>query len=248
MTISPALYCFILGVEFVCYFIKGLAAFGDPLISNPVLSLAMDNKFISPMNLLLGTPINAYMAWKNRKAFTIKKTIPMLAAILCGVVPGIFLLKYATAWTLKAFLGVLVIGIGVGMLLQRNRSQAKRNPLTMIVASFFSGMTAGLYGINLFFVAYVERTTETREAFRGNVCFIFLVENLFRIVAYTVSGILTPGIVIVSIMALPGALLGFFAGSKVDKHLNEQTIRRIIILMFISGGISILIKAVVWKS
>ncbi len=248
MIFRPAVYSLAIGIEFFCFFIKGLAAFGDPLISNPLLSMVMDNKVISPTNLFMQTPLNAYMVWKNRKAFTIRKLLPILISILCGVVPGVFLLKYATSWTLKAFLGVLVIGIGAEMLIRNKSKPVKPSKLLMVVMSFFSGVTAGLYGINLFFVAYVERITDTREAFRGNVCFVFLVENVFRMIVYIVSGVITKDVLILTLVTMPGSLLGFFVGSRVDRRLTEKTIRSIIIAMFMTGGVSILIKALVLRS
>jgi hypothetical protein len=248
MTFTPHLYLLAICIEFACFFIKGLAAFGDSLISNPLLSMVMDNKIISPTNLLLSAPVNAYMAWKNRKAFTVKAIMPILISILCGVIPGVMLLKYATSWTLKACLGALVIGIGAEMLARDRSKSVKSSRITMILVSFFSGVTAGLYGINLFFVAYVERTTKTREAFRGNVCFIFLVENIFRLLVYIVSGVLTKEVLVLTLVIMPGSFLGFFLGSRVDKRLSEKTIRYIIIAMFMAGGLSILIKALVLRS
>jgi hypothetical protein len=41
MELTLHLGIIVCAVEFICFFIKGLAAFGDPLISNPVLSLFM---------------------------------------------------------------------------------------------------------------------------------------------------------------------------------------------------------------
>jgi uncharacterized membrane protein YfcA len=247
MELSLPLALIIFLVEFVCFFIKGLAAFGDPLISSPVLSLFTENKVISPLNLLLGTPINAYMSWKNRKHFSIKNALFMLICILLGVVPGTFLLKYASSWVLKACLGVVVLGIGVEMITRNRSKPASRNRLVMALVSFCSGVTAGLYGINLFFVAYIERTTLDRSAFRGSLGFIFCIENIVRIIIYASMGIITKYVLVVTLIGLPGMVLGFLLGSRVDKKLSETVIRRIIIVMFMLGGASILVKAVVWK-
>jgi uncharacterized membrane protein YfcA len=237
----------VFAVEFVCFFIKGLAAFGDPLISNPVLSLYLDNRVISPMNLLLQAPLNGWIAWKNRKNFSIKRSLPMLIYIFCGIIPGVLLLKYAVSWILKVFLGILVLGIGLEMIVRNRAKPAKENKVIMALVSFFSGITAGLYGINLFFVAYVERTTNDRAAFRGNICFIFLIENIARIILYIVTGIFTRYILWLSLITLPGMLAGFFLGSKVDTKLSETAIRRIITAMFMLGGLSILVKSLFWR-
>jgi uncharacterized membrane protein YfcA len=248
MEITLQLGIIVFVVEFVCFFIKGLAAFGDPLISNPVLSLYIDNRVISPMNLLLQAPLNGWISWKNRRNFSIKKSLLMLICIFCGIVPGTLLLKYAMSWILKAVLGVLVLGIGLEMIVRNRAKPAKENKVIMSFVSFCSGVTAGLYGINLFFVAYVERTTNDRAAFRGNICFIFFIENTVRIILYIVMGIFNRYILLLSLIALPGMLTGFLLGSKVDTKLSEITIRRIIIIMFMLGGLSILVKALFWRT
>jgi uncharacterized membrane protein YfcA len=235
-------------IEFACFFIKGLAAFGDPLISSPALSMVIDNRVISPMNLLLSVPFNGWISWKNRRNFSIKESLFMLICIFCGVIPGILLLKYVTSWILKAFLGIVILGIGAEMVTRNRAKPAGENRLVMALVSFCSGITAGLYGINLFFVAYVERTTKSRAAFRGNVCFIFLIESAFRIIMYIVMGIFTRYILLLSLVSFPGAAAGFFIGSKVDTKLNENTIRRIVITMFMLGGVSIILKAVFWRT
>jgi uncharacterized membrane protein YfcA len=248
MEITLQLGIIVFTVEFVCFFIKGLAAFGDPLISNPVLSLFIDNRVISPMNLLLQAPLNGWISWKNRKHFSIKKSLVMLFCIFCGIVPGALLLKYAASWILKVFLGILVLGIGLEMITRNRTKPTGENRFIMALVSFFSGITAGLYGINLFFVAYVERTTKDRTAFRGSICFIFFIENIVRIIMYITMGIFTRYILTLSLITLPALLAGFFLGSKVDTKLSETTIRRIIIAMFMFGGISILLKALIWKT
>ncbi|MDR1904493.1 MAG: sulfite exporter TauE/SafE family protein [Treponema sp.] len=248
MELTLPLVLIVFAVEFVCFFIKGLAAFGDPLISNPVLSMVTENRIISPMNLLLGTPINAYMTWKNRKNFSIRNALFMLICILCGIIPGTLLLKYASSWILKAALGIVVLGIGIEMITRNRTKPVRQNRIIMAVISFCSGITAGLYGINLFFVAYVERTTRDRAAFRGNVGFIFFIENVIRIIIYAFFGIFTRHILLLTLIALPGAVLGFLAGSRIDKRLSETAIRRIIIFIFMLGGFSILLKAIILKA
>jgi uncharacterized membrane protein YfcA len=248
MEITFHLGIIVFAVEFICFFIKGLAAFGDPLISNPVLSLFIDNRVISPMNLILQVPLNGWISWKNRKTFSVKKSLLMLICIFCGIIPGVLLLKYAVSWILKAVLGILVLGIGLEMITRNRTKPSGENKLVMALVSFCSGITAGLYGINLFFVAYVERTAKDRAAFRGSVCFIFFIENIARIIMYIVTGIFTRYILLLSLIAFPAMFTGFLLGSKVDTKLSETAIRRIIITMFMLGGISILLKSLIWRT
>ncbi|WP_101696631.1 sulfite exporter TauE/SafE family protein [Clostridium minihomine] len=243
MELSLSFFIFVFLILFLSFFVKGLAGFGDPLISNPLLALFLENKLISPANLCFSTPVNAYLSWKNRHAFCIKSTLPMALCILCGVIPGAMLLKYGSSWFLKALLGLLILAIGLEMITRKQAKPIHPNRIIMAVVCFCSGITAGLYGINLFFVAYVERVAKGREEFRGNICFIFLIENLFRFIVYFFSGVITREVLLLTLIALPGMAAGLWAGSMVDKKVSDTAIRCLTIAVFMLSGASVLIKA-----
>lgn len=247
LTVGFAVYLFI--VQFFSYFVKGLAGFGDPLISSPLLSLTkMQNNEITPMNLLMNWPLNFYISFKNRKAFSIKSTVPMIVCILIGLFPGLLCLKYGSSWVLKAVLGLLILGIGVEMLTRKESKAGSGNLVVMALVSVASGFTAGLFGINLFFVAYIERTGYVnRNQFRGQMCFIFFIENTVRLISYIVGGFYTANILKSGVVSAVGVAAGMFLGSRVDSKLSEVTIRRIIIIVFMCAGLSTFIKALLFK-
>ncbi|MDF3000265.1 MAG: hypothetical protein K0Q48_384 [Bacillota bacterium] len=232
-------------IYFASFFVKGIAGFGDPLILNPMLSMFLDNKQISPANLLLSVPINAYMAWSNRKYFALRKIIPVAVFLVLGIIPGTMMLKYATSWLLKISLGLIVILIGVQMLLKKKDQAAKSGGIGMAFMCFLSGVTSGLYGINLFIIAYIERTSSNRNEFRGNLCFVFALDNLIRMITYFAGGIFTKEICLLALTAIPGVVAGLYAGSRLDRRLGEETVRLIVISIFILGGLSIVIKTLI---
>jgi uncharacterized membrane protein YfcA len=75
-----------------------------------------------------------------------------------------------------------------------------------------------------------------------------VIENIFRTIMYIIMGIFTWHILLLSLVSFPGAVAGFFIGSKVDTKLGEDAIRRIVISMFMLGGFSIILKAVIWRT
>ncbi len=241
---------FIVVVQFCAAFVKGLAGFGDPLISSPLLSLtSLQNNEITPANLLLQWPVNGYFSIKNRKSFSIKSTIPMLVFILIGMVPGLFLLKYGTSWVIKALLGLVIVICGVEMLTRKESSKTSGNFIVMALVSIASGFCAGMFGINLFFVAYIERTGYVdRKQFRGQMCFIFFIENTVRFFIYLFTGFYSLMVVELAAFSAIGYIIGLFAGSRVDSHLSEKTIKTVVTIVFIFAGISTFVKAAIFKS
>lgn len=90
--------------------------------------------------------------------------------------------------------------------------------------------------------AYVGRVTKNNSAFKSNLCVVFLVENTFRIVLYTVMEILTWEVLKDAMLLLPAMLLGLFLGMESGKHLKESIVKRAVIILLIFSGI-----ALVWN-
>ncbi|WP_283674281.1 sulfite exporter TauE/SafE family protein [Butyricicoccus sp. Marseille-Q5471] len=246
MTPSLAVYIFI--IISCAFVVKGLAGFGDPLISNPMLAMRLDNKDITPALLPVSLILNAFIVLKNRAAFSLRSVAPIAVWVLLGIIPGTMLLKLGAPWILKVVLGLLIIGLGVEMLTRDRAKDMKANPAVQAIMSFLSGVTAGLFGINLLFLIYLERTSKGRSEFRANVCFVFFLENLFRTFVYLYNGIFTAFTLQITAITVPAAFLGMWIGSQIDKRIDETRIRKLIIYVFILGGLSTLIKALLLQA
>lgn len=246
MTLSIAVYTFI--IVAIAFIVKGLAGFGDPLISNPMLAMRLDNRDITPGLLPVSLILNAFIVYRNRSAFSLRAVAPIAGFVLLGIIPGTLLLKLGAPWILKVVLGILIIGLGVEMLTRNQAKQAEPNPVLQAVMSFLSGVTAGLFGINLLFLIYLERTAKGREEFRANVCFVFFLENLFRTFVYLYNGIFTTFTLQITAITIPAAFLGMWIGGQLDKHISETRIRKFIYYVFIVGGLSTLVKALVLRA
>lgn len=246
MTISLGIYIFI--VILFAFIIKGLVGFGDPLLYNPLLSVKIDNKYISPGLLPVSLLLNAVIVYRSRDSIRPKKLLPICFWMLLGIIPGTLLLKYATSWVLKLVLGVLIVLLGAEMMTRSDEPSSKPNPIFMAVMSFSSGMTSALFGINLLFLVYLERTSSDRDEFRGSICLVFLIESIFRLAVYGASDIITAFSLSIAAISLPAALIGMWIGMQIDKKTDDLLIRKLIVYVFIIGGISTILRALITRS
>ena len=225
------------------YVVKGLAGFGDPLLYSPLLSLYLPNSTITPALAPVSLAMNAGIVWRSREHFSAKIVLPITVFVILGTIPGTLLLRVGSPQVLKLVLGLVIIGLGIEMLLRKPGTLQKPHPVARAVISFCSGLTAGLFGINLLFLAYMERVTENREEFRANSCFIFFLDNVFRLAMLIVTGMFTRDALLLCAVSLPAAFLGMRLGRLLDSTLSEKVSRRLIILVFILGGVSISLYA-----
>lgn len=165
----------------VCaYFVKGLCGFANTLVFSTILSFSTNNVNISPVELVLGLPSNIMISYKERKSVQWKVCLPLAGLVLLGDIPGILLLKNTNTQVIKGIFGFVIIAIGVEMLLREYMRKTKKSQLLLITIGILSGILCGLYGIGALLAAYMGRVTDNSSSFKGNLCIVFLIDNLFQ--------------------------------------------------------------------
>ena len=149
---------------------------------------------------------------------------------MLGVVPGTLFLKLGSPWIIKALLGVFIIGLGIEMATRDRAKPHRPNALARTLISFASGFMAGLFGINLLFLAYMERIAENRQQFRTNVCFVFLIENIFRTITYLYNGMFPVFTLQITAISVPAAIIGLAIGGRIDRRIDEKRAKKAVII------------------
>lgn len=233
-------------VVLAAYFIKGITGFGNTLVMAPLFSFVVSNRFTTPVDLLISIPTNAWLVWKNRASINFRTVLPLSIMLLAGVIPGIMLLKTGNDLVLKLVLGIVIVALGIEMLYRKPPEQTvggKSNKALLAVIGLVSGVLAGMYGISAFLVAYISRTSTDRSQFRANLCSLFLVDNIFRLIWYSAAGIMTAEITRFTVFVAPAVVLGMYLGTKVDTGLKEDTVRKATIYLLIISGALLLVKS-----
>lgn len=225
------------------FFVKGLCGFANTLVFTTILSFHTTNINISPVELILGYPSNLMIAWKERRSIQWKVCIPLALLVLGGNIPGILLLKNADTQIIKVVFGFAVILIGVEMLLRERQNQKlKQSKILLSAIGFLSGILCGLYGIGALLAAYVSRVTDNSGSFKANICIVFIAENTFRIILYCLTGIITFSTLSKALVLVPAMLAGLLLGIKSCTVLDETLVRRLVIVMLILSGISLVVQ------
>ena len=226
------------------FYVKGLCGFANTLVFTTILSFGNNNINISPVELILGYPTNAILAWKERKSIKWSICIPLSILVILGSIPGILFLKNADTGVIKLIFGFVIILIGIEMLLREIQTKKyQRSKILLGIIGVLSGILCGLYGIGALLGAYINRVTDDSSSFKANICVVFLVENTMRIVLYAFLGIITFDIVKQAVVLVPAMLVGLFLGMKSSKILDEKIVKRIVLVMLIVSGAALVINS-----
>ena len=228
------------------FFVKGLCGFANTLVFTTILSFANSNINISPVELMLGYPSNAILAWKERKSIKWIICIPLAVLVILGSIPGALFLKNSDTMTIKMIFGFVIIGIGIEMLVREFQSgKIKQSKIVLGIIGVLSGLLCGLYGIGALLGAYVNRVTDDSSSFKANICVVFLVENTFRIILYSVWGIISFQTFKQAVFLIPFMLLGLALGILSSKILDDKLVKKLVIIMLIISGIALVINSVI---
>ena len=227
----------------VGYFVKGVAGIGNTLVVTSAMSYTRTNAEITPVELLLCIPTNLVVTWVYRKHINWKLAVAPLCMVLIGDILGVLLLKNVDVTAMKMVFGVVLILLSVEQLWRELRGKPGKaaHPALMLALGISAGVLCGMFGVGALLAAYLSRVTTDDMTYKGTMSVIFTVENAFRIVAYSVTGLLTTASLINAAMLLPFMGAGLFLGIRLSSRMNARTMRIIIGAMLLISGIPLVL-------
>lgn len=236
------MYLWMLAV-LVGYFVKGVAGIGNTLVVTSAMAYTRSNAEITPVELLLCVPTNLLLAWRHRRSIDWKLSLPPLMMVLAGDIVGVLLLKHVDVGALKIVFGAALIALGLEMLWRELRGVPEKRPAPWLMGSLgvAAGVLCGLFGVGALLAAYFARVTKDDAAYKGSMCMIFAAENLFRVITYSMSGLLTAASLHTAAILLPFMAAGLLLGMKLSSHMNARAMKLVIIVMLMLSGLPLLL-------
>ena len=230
---------------FVGYFVKGVAGIGNTLVVTSAMAYTRTNAEITPVELLLCVPTNLAVTWVYRRHIDWKLAIAPLCMVLAGDALGVLLLKNVDVTAMKAVFGVVLILLSVEQLWRELRGKPTRagHPALMLTLGISAGVLCGMFGVGALLAAYLSRVTTDDATYKGTMSIIFTIENFFRVIAYSATGLLTAVSLTRAAILLPFMGAGLFLGIRLSNRLNARTMRLIIGAMLLLSGLPLLLTA-----
>lgn len=214
-------------------FVQGAAGFGLPIIAMPVLINLLGLGTSAAIVALVATALAPIFLIRYRRFLNIRFMIPMIASAYLGIPLGVYLVR-------RVDNDLIVVALGIILFLYAlyawfaPRLPELSHPAWAYVFGFVSGILAGAYTIgSVAVIIYATCRRWPMAEFKGNLQAYFLIINLFLIVNHAIVGNLTEVVWRSSMVALPVALIGLFAGFTMDRFLRGPRFRRVVLVLLI---------------
>lgn len=218
-------------------FIRGTTGFGLSLILTPFMILIMDPKAAIPVNLLLAQLSNIVVLVSCFRKVNIKRLLPMFVGSLLGVPVGVYIIIIISSAILKILIGGMTILFSI-LLVFKLTPRFTNERLASGIAGFLCGMLTTAVGLGAPPVILFMHTQKwPKEEIYPGLSAFFLISTGAALIGLSLSGLVTPPILLTSASLAPGLAIGVFLGMLAFKHVNESYFRILSVIVVIGAGV-----------
>lgn len=177
-------------------------------------------------------------AIQSRKSLNWKKLLPILLIFLVTSWLGVLLLARLDSSLMKHVVGGVLIAVSLWFFITGGR--IRLDPTLPVQAGMgtLSGLMGGLFAMQgppavIYFLA----VSDTKEEYIALTQWYFLIGNIFMAFFRAGSGFITPAVLKLWCVAIPGVFLGLFLGAKVYKKIRTEELRRVIYAFLLIAGL-----------
>jgi len=226
------------------YFIRGITGFGSGLIAVPLLALFLPLQFVVPLILLLDFTASIIIGGLTLRRVQWSEVGVLIPFGLVGVAIGTSLLVNLPKTPMLVTLAVFVLAFALRSLMNLQGSK----PISRwwaIPASLTGGTVGGLFGTGgPPYIIYLAHRVPHKSDLRATLSVLFFTEGLARIVSFLLAGLLmTADVWFAYFAALPVVLAALYAGGHVHVGLSQDRMTRLVGLLLLVSGLSLLTKA-----
>jgi uncharacterized protein len=222
--------------------VESTVGFAGALLAIPLFALVMPPAEAVPIFALVGLFVNSYSVWEARHHVEVRPVSRMLLGGLPGVPLGALALKYLPAAWIGTTISIVTLAFGL-LLLVRVKVRFPKHRATEPAIGFLSGMLGGsISSPGPPVVVYALARNWTKDVFRSSLMAYFLCLAGGGAVCYLAYGMVTRRTLLVALAALLPAFIASRLGVRLKRHIDEDSFRRIVLVVILLVGICGLLK------
>ena len=228
---------------FAAAFVAGLAGFAFGMVAAAVWLHALPPVQAAALVVVYALLVQAYAAWKLRRAISLPRLLPFVAGSAAGIPAGLVVLAWVPAGYLRTAVGVLLVLFSTYNLLRPKMPDMRRaGTAADAVIGVLNGLLAGATGLGGVLPTIWSglrgwSRDEQRAVFQPTAAVTFLMTLL----VFGGTGIITPDVTRLFLLGLPALVAGTLLGWAFYGRLDEAAFRKVVLVLLLASGASLVV-------
>ena len=226
----------IAAVVFLGCFTQSLTGFGVALVMMAVLPSILGLQVATPLVALVGIILEIFMLIRYRATLQFKSILGLIVSSVIAIPVGVLYLRQLDERIALFVLGLVIVTYALYAMIGFHLPEL-RHPAWVWSFGFIGGLLGGAYNTSgPPVVVYGNCRRWSPQEFKSNLSGYFLLNSIMVVSTHWLSGNFTTDVTSRFLPALPALLLGFLLGQGMDKWLNPDLFRRIVLVLLIVLG------------
>ena len=233
------IYVWLVLVSFAGGFLQSAIGFGFAVIVMAFFPAFLPSiPVAATVNAVLSLVASSTMFLQYRKAVRPKHVLWLILAYFVSM-------PFAVAWSadapklvLSIVFGAFLVLLGLYYLFNADKSRIPHKPVAGVATGLAAGVFGGLFSVSAPPAAlYCLSTLNTKEEYIGTLQFFFLTTNIYSLGVRAFNGMVTSQVLIWSLVASGGLLLGLWFGKTVlSKNTDLAHIKKWVFIFIACMG------------
>lgn len=219
--------------------LQAALGFGMALIAAPIIVMVKP-QWVPYIMAVMALAVSLNTCWDQRTDIQWKNMLSPMIARIPGTFIGTWLLLVMSLQHLQIAVAVMVM-LSVFITMKLKPFPATKSNLG--IAGFVSGVTGTTTSIGGPPIALVMQHSDGATA-RANLSAFFVYSCIISIAGYQYTGLMTTEAWLVGLSMVPMAFLGFWAGKRIQKYVDNR-FRPILLVMCTLSALTTLVNALI---
>ncbi len=216
--------------------IQRLTGFGSGMIPMAILPAFVGIRTVTPLVALITATVDLLMLSRYRAGIRPHAIYPLLVGMIFGVPLGILALRRIDEGIVLGVLGVVISLYALYTLVGFRVPRPNGRPWAWGVG-LLAGMLGGAYNTSgPPLIVYGQALEWPPDEFKANLQTLFIFNDVLVVVGHLLAHNMTHAVTRAYLLALPALVVGFLIGGRLDRFLNPERFRiLVLVLLFILG-------------
>lgn len=227
-------------IIFLGCFTQSLTGFGVALVTMSLLPSLVGLKVATPLVALVGIALEVLLLIRYRESLKFKSILGLVLSAVIAIPIGVIYFRKLDENFSLFVLGLMIFLYALYALIGF-RLPLLEHPAWPWMFGFAGGLLGGAYNTSgPPAIIYGNCRKWAPQEFKSNLSGYFLVGSIVVVGTHWMSGNFTSAVWMYFWITLPALFLGFFLGQSMDRWINPEIFRRIVLASLVGLGLRLM--------